>query len=163
MARSSGSITLGGAGARWRSRASRARRSSLRATRRRLLNAKRDSRRTEILIDDYFNSGHFNNHLAERTKSDYRKMGDAFRAKFGEVPIKFWHDPRSRKKLRKFRDKLAVASPRQADYMWSFMSAVFSLAVDDGELPVNPCARGGRLYAGTRVDKISSRSRSRPC
>jgi integrase len=40
--------------------------------------------------------------------------------------------------------------------MWSFMSAVFSLAVDDGELAVNPCTRGGRLYAGTRVEKIWS-------
>jgi integrase len=40
--------------------------------------------------------------------------------------------------------------------MWLFMSAVFALAVDDGELAVNPCARGGRLYDGTRVDKIWS-------
>jgi hypothetical protein len=36
------------------------------------------------------------------------------------------------------------------------MSAVFSLAVDDGELAVNPCARAGRLYDRTLVDKISS-------
>jgi integrase len=41
-----------------------------------------------------------------------------------------------------------------ADYMWSFMSAVFSLAVADGELSVNPCAKGGRLYDGSRVDVI---------
>jgi integrase len=40
--------------------------------------------------------------------------------------------------------------------MWLFMSAVFALAVDDGELAVNPCARGGRLYDGTRVDEIWS-------
>jgi len=33
---------------------------------------------------------------------------------------------------------------------------LFSLAVDDGELAANPCARGGRLYDGTRVDKIWS-------
>jgi hypothetical protein len=36
--------------------------------------------------------------------------------------------------------------------MWSFMSAVFSLAVDAGELAVNPCACGGRLYDGTRIE-----------
>lgn len=41
----------------------------------------------------------------------------------------------------------------------SFISAVFSLAVDDGELAVNPCTRGGRLYAGTRVEKIWSQER----
>jgi integrase len=118
---------------------------------------KRDRERvTDTLIDDYFDSGHFTQRLAERTRADYQKLGRAFRAKFGKVPIAFWRDPRSRKKLRKFRDALAVASPRQADYMWSFMSTVFSLAVDDGELAVNPCARGGRLYDGTRVDKIWS-------
>jgi integrase len=118
---------------------------------------KRDRERvTETLIDDYFDSGHFNTRLAERTRADYQKLGKAFRAKFGKVPIAFWRDPRSRKKLRKFRDALAVYSLRQADYMWSFMSAVFSLAVDDGELAVNPCSRGGRLYDGTRVDKIWS-------
>jgi integrase len=118
---------------------------------------KRDKERvTETLIDDYFDSGHFNNRLAERTREDYEKLGKAFRTKFGKVPVVFWCDPRSRKKLRKFRDALAVSSPRQADYMWSFMSAVFRLAVDDGELAVNPCARGGRLYDGTRVDKIWS-------
>jgi hypothetical protein len=34
-----------------------------------------------------------------------------------EGPVVFWRDPRSRKKLRRFRDALAVSSPRQADYM----------------------------------------------
>jgi hypothetical protein len=90
-------------------------------------NAKRKRNRervTETLIDDYFDSGHFNTRLAERTRADYQKLGTAFRAKFGKVPIAFWRDPRSRKKLRKFRDALAVSSPRQADYMWSFMSAL---------------------------------------
>jgi hypothetical protein len=35
-------------------------------------------------------------------------------------------------------------------------AAVFSLAVAAGELAVNPCAWGGRLYDGTRIDKIWS-------
>jgi hypothetical protein len=42
--------------------------------------------------------------------------------------------------------------------MWSFMSAVFSLAVDDGGLAVNPRLRGGRLYDGTSVEKIWSQT-----
>lgn len=117
---------------------------------------KTEERKTEILIDDYFDSGHFLHHLAPRTQSDYRKMGDKFCAKFGAAPIKLWTDPRARKKLRKWRDKLAVTSPRQADYMWSFVSAVFKLAVGDGELTANPCSMGGRLYAGSRVEVIWS-------
>ena len=32
--------------------------------------------------------------------------------------------------------------------MWPFMSAVFSFAMSDGDLPFNPCARGGRLLIG---------------
>jgi hypothetical protein len=31
---------------------------------------------------------------------------------------------------------------------------VFTLAVNDGELIANPCAKGGRLYAGSRVEVI---------
>jgi integrase len=115
---------------------------------------KTEERTTETLIDDYFDSGHFLHHLSPRTQEDYRKLGARFRAKFGATPIRFWKDPRSKKKLRKWRDKLAVASARQADYMWSFMSAVFTLAVNDGELIFNPCAKGGRLYAGSRVEVI---------
>jgi integrase len=115
---------------------------------------KTDERLTSALIDDYFDSGHFLHKLSPRTRDDYRKMGVKFREKFGAVPIGFWKDPRSKKKLRKWRDKLSTTSARQADYMWSFMSAVFSLAVADGELSVNPCAKGGRLYDGSRVDVI---------
>jgi hypothetical protein len=37
--------------------------------------------------------------------------------KSGKLPVVFGRDPRARKKLRKFRDALAVSSPRQADYM----------------------------------------------
>jgi L-arabinose isomerase len=77
-----------------------------------------------------------------------------FRAKFGTVPIKFWNDPRARKKLSQWRDSLATASVRQADYMWSFMSAVFKLAVTDGELTANPCSMGSKLYAGSRVETV---------
>jgi integrase len=115
---------------------------------------KTDERTTDELIDDYFDSGHFLHKLAPRTQDDYRKMGVKFQAKFGDVPVVFWKDPRSKKKLRKWRDKLAIASACQADYMWSFMSAVFGLAVSDGELSVNPCAKGGRLYDGSRVEVI---------
>jgi hypothetical protein len=92
--------------------------------------------------------------LSPRTQDDYRKMAVKFRSEFGKTPVRFWKDPRSKKKLRKWRDKLSASSARQADYMWSFMSAVFSLAVSDGDLAVNPCAKGGRLYNGSRVDVI---------
>jgi hypothetical protein len=84
-----------------------------------------------VLIDEYFDSAHFNNRLSPRTKSDYKKLVARFRAKFATVPIVFWKDPRFRKKLCKSRDGIVVTSLRPADCMWSFMSAVFSLAVEE--------------------------------
>jgi hypothetical protein len=50
---------------------------------------------------------------------------------------------------------LAVSSLRQADYMWSFMSAVFSLAVDDGELVVSILAPA---VAGSMMGRVLIRS-----
>jgi integrase len=89
-------------------------------------------------------------------RSLVRGLAKKFAAKFGSTPIRFWKDPRSRGKLRKWHDSLAAASPRQADYMWTLMSVVFRLAVRDGLLDVNPCAGGEMLYVGTRVDTIWS-------
>jgi integrase len=53
-----------------------------------------------------------------------------------------------------WRDKLAAKSRRQADYTWSVFARVLSWALDRGLVLANPCARGGRLYRGSRVDKI---------
>jgi integrase len=38
--------------------------------------------------------------------------------------------------------------------MWSFVSAVFKLAVTDSELTANPCLMDGKLYDGSRMEKI---------
>lgn len=62
--------------------------------------------------------------------------------------------PAVAQKAVKWRDALSATSVRQADYMWSFMSAVFKLAVADSELTANPCLMGGKLYDGSRVEKI---------
>jgi integrase len=53
-----------------------------------------------------------------------------------------------------WRDQLAAKSRRQADYTWSVFARVLSWALDRGLVLANPCARGGRLYRGSRVDKI---------
>src|SRR5260370_36838540 len=56
--------------------------------------------------------------------------------------------------LRRWRDELSVTSPRQADYTWAIMSAVFKHGIQYGDITTNPCALGGRLYDGSRVDVI---------
>ena len=53
-----------------------------------------------------------------------------------------------------WRDQLAINSRRQADYTWSVFARVLSWALNRGLASANPCARGGRLYRGSRVDRI---------
>jgi hypothetical protein len=53
-----------------------------------------------------------------------------------------------------WRDKLAIRSRRQADYAWTVLARVLSWAKDRGIISVNPCERGGRLYRGSRAEKI---------
>ena len=53
-----------------------------------------------------------------------------------------------------WRDRLAAKSRRQADYAWVVLALVLSWGVDRGLIADNPCARGGRLYRGSRAEKI---------
>jgi integrase len=55
-----------------------------------------------------------------------------------------------------WRDELALKSPRAADYAWTVLAAILAWAKDRGKISVNPCERGGRVYHGTRVDKVWS-------
>jgi integrase len=49
---------------------------------------------------------------------------------------------------------LAVLSRRQADYAWVVLARILSWAFNRGLVAANPCTQGGRIYRGTRVDKI---------
>jgi integrase len=54
-----------------------------------------------------------------------------------------------------WRDNIAASSGRrQADYAWSVLARVLSWALDRGLVAANPCTHGGRLYRGSRAEKI---------
>jgi integrase len=54
-----------------------------------------------------------------------------------------------------WRDRIAVESGRrQADYAWTVLARVLSWAENRGLVATNPCAKGGRLYRGSRADKV---------
>src|SRR6516165_4059982 len=53
-----------------------------------------------------------------------------------------------------WRERLAASSRRQADYAWVVLARVLSWGMDRGLVAANPCARGGRLYRGSRAEKI---------
>src|SRR5262249_1776450 len=92
--------------------------------------------------------------LAERTRDDYVKHIKIIEKKFGECPLSALSDRRTRGVFMGWRDKLALASRRQADYTWVVLARVLSWSLDRGLIAANPCEKGGRLYRGSRVDKI---------
>jgi integrase len=105
------------------------------------------------LLQAYQGSGEFNG-LAERTRFDYLKHIKAIEKKFGDFPLAGLTDRRTRGIFMAWRDELAAKSRRQADYMWQVFARVLSWSVNRGLALANPCARGGRLYRGSRADKI---------
>ena len=98
-------------------------------------------------------SGEFNG-LAARTRFDYIGRIKIIEAEFGDFPLSGLTDRRTRGIFMAWRDKLAAKSRRQADYTWQVFARILSWALDRGLVLANPCARGGRLYRGSRVDKI---------
>lgn len=107
------------------------------------------------ILRGYQESAEFDK-LRPRTKSDYIRLIKAIEQKFGTFPLSAMTDPRTRNIFMTWRDELAKASKRQADYSWSVLARVLSWAHGRRIIAENPCTRGGRLYSGSRVDKIWS-------
>lgn len=75
-------------------------------------------------------------------------------AEFGDIPIAVLADKQVRGEFLEWRDKLAKASSRQADYSYAVLALILSWARDRGTINVNPCARAGKVYSATRADKV---------
>ena len=45
-------------------------------------------------------------------------------------------------------------TPRKADYVWTTIARVLSVAKDRGKIAVNVCERGGRLYESDRSEIV---------
>jgi integrase len=85
---------------------------------------------------------------------DYVKKIKIIEKKFADFPLAALTDRRSRGLFMAWRDELALRSRRQADYAWTVLARVLSWAEDRGLVAANPCARGGRLYRGSRADRV---------
>ena len=92
--------------------------------------------------------------MQNRTRDDYLRQIKIIEAEFRDFPLSALTDRRTRGLFMAWRDRLAVKSRRQADYGWVVPARVLSWGMDRGLIAANPCARGGRLYRGSRVDKI---------
>jgi integrase len=94
--------------------------------------------------------------LAERTKADYIGKLRLIEKSFGNFPLGALPDRRTRGVFKSWRNELAKRSKRQADYAWTVLARVLAWALENGLVDANPCTKGGRLYHGSRVDKVWS-------
>ena len=72
---------------------------------------------------------------------------------FGDLPLAALADRRVRGEFKTWRDGFAAA-PRKADFAWTVLARIMSVAKDRGSITTNPCERGGRLYMADRTDKL---------
>jgi integrase len=118
--------------------------------------SKRDLKPTgklQFLIEYYQSTTEFNT-LRDRTKADYIKQIKIIETEFGDFPIKALAAAETRGEFMEWRDKLSQKSLRQADYAWTVLARILSVAKNRGKIAVNPCESGGRLYNGSRVEFI---------
>lgn len=106
-----------------------------------------------MVLNAYQQSGEFKN-LASRTQSDYIKQIKKIEKRFADFPVSALADRRSRADFLAWRDTLAIASRRQADYAFTVLARVLSWALNRGLTPANPCEKGGRLYRGSRSESV---------
>ena len=90
---------------------------------------------------------------SEATKRAYAAYLRMIEAEFGDMPIEALSDPEVRGEFKRWRDGMAD-TPRKADYAWTTLARVLSVAHDRGRIPVNPCQRGGRLYEADRTERV---------
>jgi integrase len=106
------------------------------------------------LLFRFQESAEFQFRIEPRTRRDYIKQIKRIERAFGDFPIKALDDPRATSIFLEWRDKLAQTSLRQADYAYGTLARILSWAVKRRLIATNPCANGGKLYQGTRVDKV---------
>jgi integrase len=92
--------------------------------------------------------------LSARTQRDYIKHITKIEQKFGDMPLKATERAETRGIFMDWRDELAKASVRQAEYTWTVLALVLAWAKNRGRIRVNPCEKGGRIYHGTRIDHV---------
>jgi integrase len=107
------------------------------------------------IMDLYERSPDFAN-LSASTKKDYRRHFKAIEIDYGTFPTSAFRDRRTRGEFLAWRDRLSIASPRTADYRLAVLARIFSWARDRGHIDINPIERPGRLYSGSRSEKVWS-------
>jgi integrase len=104
------------------------------------------------LIAEYKGSAEYQQ-LAPSTIRSYAGYIKLIENDFGDLPLAALTDLRIRGEFKTWRDRFAN-SPRKADYAWTTLARILSVAKDRGLITTNPCEGGGRLYKANRTDRI---------
>ena len=91
--------------------------------------------------------------LSEKTQKDYRRYLKLIEEEFGTMALAVVEHRKARGEFKSWRDTMADR-PRVADYAWTTLARVLSVAKDRGTITVNVCERGGRLYEADRAEII---------
>jgi integrase len=114
---------------------------------------KKKSAETLSSLIDYFRDCSEYKDLGEKSKRAYDGYLKLIEAKFGSMPIGALEDKRVRGDFKEFRDSFSD-KPRKADYVWTTIARVLSVAKDRGKITVNVCERGRRLYVSDRSEIV---------
>lgn len=104
---------------------------------------------------DYFKDSDEYKQTSESSRRAYDTYLALIDKKFGTMPIAAVEDKRARGEFKTWRGTFS-ATPRKADYAWTTLARVLSVAKDHGKININVCERGGRLYEADRSEIIWS-------
>lgn len=108
-----------------------------------------------FLIWRYKSSPEFEK-LRPLTQRDYRRQLDKVQARFGGLGAGVMNLPQISDAIYRWRDEMAKASPRQADYAVSVLAAMLTWCVRRGLLEHNRASGVSDVYASDRREKIWS-------
>jgi integrase len=106
-----------------------------------------------FLIWRYKSSAEFAK-LRPLTRRDYNRQLDKIQAKFGKLRIAAMNAPEISDHIYRWRDTIAEASPRQADYAISVLAAMLAWCVRRGLVNHNRAAGVPDVYAPDRSEKV---------
>lgn len=106
-----------------------------------------------FLIWRYKSSAEFEK-LRPLTQRDYRRQLDKVQEKFGKLSIAAMNAPLISDHIYRWRDDMAKASPRQADYAISVLAAMLTWCVRRGLIDHNRAAGVSDVYAANRRENV---------
>lgn len=111
--------------------------------------------RVSFIVWRYQNDAEFKK-LAPLTQRDYRRQLVKIKTKFGHLSIAAMDSPKVSDHIYRWRDDMAITSPRQADYAISVLAAMLAFGVRRGLITHNRAKGVPDAYKSDRAGKVWS-------